>query len=286
MKKFFTAAFLLLSALAFIQISCVKKPPCEITENSGHAHQAPGKPSYSTVPQFRQGLENVAQLIYQHRIKAYRDTLRNGDPDRNGRWIPLVDFVAYVFEKLDAGLVDQAVYDVFHFDGETFSLISYLMKAEMVGDISHHTLTTIVAAIPLPPLAVVGFVPPLAPVILPELPCDCEPKVKIKVSWAYKPACGNYESKVTGYAANNTLTNMRSGVMYRFDAEVSGCAHGGTWTQTVTAPAGASYGYSSGGGGSSVNFIGESAGAYTITFKYTCSKCNKTAEASFTLTIR
>ncbi len=248
------------------------------------------KPVYSTVSEFKLNLALVVNQIRSNRIYAYLDTLPNGKPDIYGRKQPLEYFGFDILEKLEGNeqQVRNAVYDVFHFDGATFSLISYIMKAQMVGDISAQTMVNILSQIPLPPIAVVGFKAPEAPVIpivVKDDCCDdCNPSIKILVTWTYKAPCGNYEGTTSGYAANNTLTNMSGGKAYRFDAEISGCdCPGGVLTSTVTAPAGAAYatGPTAGGG---VMVFPQSSGTYTITFTYKI--CGKTVTKTFTLSVK
>lgn len=248
------------------------------------------KPVYSTITQFKQGIALVINQIRNNRMDAYLDTLPNGKPDIYGRKQPLEHFGYEILEKLGGNeqQVRSAVYDVFHFDGATFSLVSYIMKAQMAGDISAQTMVNILSQIPLPPIAVVGFKAPKAPVIPIEIKddcCDdCNPVIKILVTWAYKAPCGNYEGSTSGYAANNTLTNMSGGKAYRFDAEISGCnCPGGVLTSTVTAPAGAAYatGPTAGGG---VMVFPQSSGTYTITFTYKI--CGKTVSKTFTLSVK
>jgi hypothetical protein len=281
MKKLFQPAILSL-LMGLVLVSCKKDDQTFQNQNTEKV-----QPRYSSLAEFRQGIAQVINLAGQYQIIAYLDTLQNGYPDKNGRKVPLVNFGSNILEKL-YGNTDQVaagVYDVFHFDEATFSLISYLMKAQMVGDISAQTLTTIVANIPLPPIPVAGFQPPTEMVAL-NLGGDCcsqnvcNPKIDILVTTTYKAPCGNYEKKYSGYAANNKLTNMSGGKMYRFDAVISGCPCPGTLTSTVTAPAGASYGTSTGRDGS-VTILPVSSGTYTVTFSYTV--CGVTVTKIFTL---
>jgi hypothetical protein len=282
MKKLIQRAIVSLGLLSFGLVSCQKDNTHQQDQNTINA-----KPRYSSMEDFRQGITQVADLIQQYHVMAYLDTLQNGYPDRNGRKVPMQSFAYSILEKLNgnAEQVASAVYDVFHFDGATFSLISYLMKAQMVGDISAQTLATIAAKIPLPPTPVAGFTPPTiidTPKILGDCCTDnvCNPKIDIMVTTTYKAPCGNYEKKYAGYAANNTLTNMSGGKIYRFDAVISGCPCPGTLTSTVTAPAGASYGTGTGRDGS-VTVLPVSSGTYTITFTYTV--CGMTVTKIFTL---
>ncbi len=248
------------------------------------------KPVYSSVSEFKQGIVLVINQLRNNHIYAYSDTLPNGKPDVYGRRQPLEYFGYQILEKLDGGeqQLKSAVYDVFHFDGATFSLISFIMKAQMVGDISAQTMINILSQIPLPPFAVVGFQAPEAPVIpiaVVDDCCDhCNPSIKILVTWTYKAPCGNYEKETSGYAAGNTLTNMSGGKAYRFDAEITGCdCPGGVLTSTVTTPAGASYatGPTANGG---VMLFPQSSGTYTVTFTY--KVCGKTVTKTFTLSIK
>lgn len=248
------------------------------------------QPVYSTIEEFRQGIAQVVNQIQQRQIVAYLDTLPDGYPNRNGRKEPLCNFGFSILEKLhgNTAQIESGVYDVFHFDEATFSLISFLMKAQMVGDITAQELVNITINIPLPPIPVVGFKPPtkVVPVKIGGDCCTdniCDPKIDILVTTTYKAPCGNYEKKLSGYAANNTLTNMSGGKMYRFDAVISGCPCPGTLTSTVTAPAGASYGTGKGKDGS-VTVLPVSGGTYTITFSYTV--CGKTVTKTFTLGVK
>jgi hypothetical protein len=103
------------------------------------------------------------------------------------------------------------------------------------------------------------------------------------VTWDYSPPCGNYKRTTSGYAANNTLTNMSRGTIFRLDAEVKGCSDGGTWTQTVTPVGLSSYGYSS-ANPHSVSVTAESAGEIDVTFTYTCGcGCGRTDTKTFKL---
>ena len=245
------------------------------------------QPKYSSLPEFRQGIFQVVNLIQQYQIVAYLDTLQNGYPNKNGAKSPLANFGSLILEKLNGNQaqVESGVYDVFHFDGATFSLVSYLMKAQMVGDISAQTVTEIVANIPLPPIPVAGFLPPMkmaAGVLTGDCCKDniCNPKIDIMITYTYKAPCGNYDIKVKGFPVNNTLTHMSSGRMYRFDAVISGCPCPGTLTSTITTPAGASYGVGNGKDGS-VTLLPVTAGTYTITFNYTV--CGKVVSKTFTL---
>ncbi len=240
-------------------------------------HNKAGIPYFSSAAEFTQGISRVANLVEANRIIAYRDTTRDGKPDIQGRREPLIQDVLHILELLQSGQVNTAVHNVFHFDGATFSLISYLMKARMTGNISAKTLTDILAQIPLPPVAMIGFTPPIVIEPVPVHDCKlcvCKPKVKIRATLVYVPDCGNYKRETTGYIVNNTLTGMSSGVYYRFVPEVEGCGCGGTWTYTIEAPAGANYASSySGNPGNGVSFQGLSGGTYKITFTYTCGCC-------------
>ncbi|HYC40151.1 MAG TPA: hypothetical protein VEB63_06640 [Chitinophagaceae bacterium] len=285
MKNFFLRSFLGLLLTGVSLISC--KRDGHLPSNQSAAQF---RPRYSSIEEFRHGISRVVDLIQEHRIYAYLDTVPNGRPDVNGRRLPLAQFGYAILEKLNGSQeqIASGVYDVFHFDGATFSLISFIMKAQMVGDISAQSMVNIISAIPLPPIAVANFQPPVAQVAPVEQAnncCDnCNPQIKIKVTWAYKSACGNYERETSGYAANNTLNNMSGGRIYRFDAEISGCpCPGGVLTSTVTAPAGASYGTGPAAGGG-VTLFPVSSGTYTVTFTY--KVCDKTVTKTFTLTVK
>ena len=285
MKKLFQRLVIALIIMGITSVSCKKDlgmPQDQNTENV--------QPIYSSLEEFRQSIAQVVNQIQQQQIVAYLDTLQDGYPNINGRKVPLANFGYSILEKLQGNTaqVASAVYDVFHFDGATFSLISYLMKAQMVGDITAQGLTNITVNIPLPPIPVAGFTPPtkVVPVKIGGDCCTdniCNPKIDILVTTTYKAPCGNYEKKYSGYAANNTLTNMSGGKMYRFDAVISGCPCPGTLTSTVTAPAGASYGTSTAKDGS-VTILPVSGGNYTVTFTYTV--CGITVTKTFTLGVK
>ena len=282
-----------MSALLFVLLtffSCKKTGIDECCDDHQDDHNKPGKPYYSSLNEFIQGLNRAGNMIEANRIMAYTDTTHDGKPEINGGKFPLIQLVKQILSKLQNGQVETAVYDVFHFDGRTFSLISFLMKARMVNDIDVQTLTSILAEIPLPPVAMQGFTPPVVPEIKPEpiavAVCKCKPKVRIRVTLVYVPDCGNYKKETTGYVVNNKLTGMSSGIYYKFVPEVEGCACGGTWTHSIEAPAGASYASSySGNPGNGVSFQGLSGGTYSITFTYTCGCALCSASDSETLTI-
>ena len=287
MKKIIQHSFLGLLFLGLVIVSC-KKNLADVPGWTQLPHTEELKPVYSSIDEFRQGIAKTVNLIQYYHILAYLDTLPNGFPNVQGRKVPLTQFGSLILEKLqgDQEQIKSAVYDVFHFDGATFSLISYIMKAQMVSDISAQTLASVVSEIPLPPIAVAEFQPPvkIANVAVAGDCCkdnDCNPQVKILVTWAYKTGCGNRVKKTSGYAANNTLTHMDGNTLFKFDAEVSGCPCPGSWTSKVTAPAGASYG--EGGSGKSVTVFPVSSGTYTITFTY--KVCDKEVTKTFTLSI-
>ena len=283
MKKLLKQSVIAVLSICISLTSCKK---CDFL-NFGESHYIQYKPRYTTVPEFRQGIAQVINLVQQYHIIAYLDTLPNGYPNIFGRKAPLSQFGGQILEKLGGNQqqVESAVYDVFHFDEATFSLISYIMKAQMVSDISPQTMVYILAFTPLPPFAVANFQAPVDPVanMAPANDCckDCNPQVKILVTWGYKTPCGNREKKLSGYAANNTLNHMSGGKQYRFDAEVTGCDCPGNWTSTVTPPTGASYGASE--RGSSATVFPVTSGTYTITFSY--KVCDKVITKTFTLTV-
>ncbi len=285
MKFLITRTLLVFVALTVLIFSCRKICFDEI--GNPEIIVAEQKPVYSTIPEFRQGISHVAELILENQIVAYLDTLPNGLPNKQGRKVPLQQFASSIINKLDQNQVQSAVYDVFHFDGATFSLISYLMKAQMVNDISVRTLVYIISFIPLPPIKVEGFTPPVKeekPAVVDDCCKKSNPKMKLLVTWAYKAPCGNYEESVTGYAANNKLTNMSGGKIYRIEAIVTGdpCP-GGVLTKTVTTPENASYGEGH-PSASSVNLLPVSSGTYTVTFTY--KNCGKTITQTFTIGVK
>jgi hypothetical protein len=284
-KKLVYCSILVFATLSLVFISC-KKQFC-----FGHdkPQVAVVKPLYSSITEFRQGIASVVNYIRANHLYAYLDTLPIGYPNVNGRKVPLEQFGYAILEKLQGNQqqIESAVYDVFHFNGATFSLISFLMKAYMAGNISAQTLITLISAIPLPPVPVDGFQPTEVQVAVdtPEVNCcdHCNPSLKILVTWTYKAPCGNYVRETSGYAARNTLTHMSGGKIYRFDAEVSGCdCPGATITSSVQAPAGASYGTGSPSAGT-VTLFPVTPGVYTITFTY--KNCNKVITKTFTLQI-
>jgi hypothetical protein len=285
MKFLITRTLLVFVALTVLIFSCRKI--CIDELGNTEIVVAEVKPVYSTVPEFREGIAHVIQLIRDYEIVAYLDTLPNGFPNKNGRRISLLQFATSILQKLDQNQVQSAVYDVFHFDGKTFSLISYLMKAQMANDITVRNLVYIISFIQLPPIKVEGFTPPVKevkPAVVEDCCAKSNPKMKLLVTWAYKAPCGNYEESVTGYAANNKLNNMSGGKIYRIEAIITGdpCP-GGVLTKTVTTPDNASYGEGH-PSASSVNLLPVSSGTYTVTFTY--KNCGKTVTQTFTLGVK
>lgn len=249
-------------AVAFLMSGC----------KCGAEYKVVLKDYFSSQREFRSALVAVDSLIRVNKVVAYLDTLPDGEPNRAGRTRPLSEYVYSILAQIDSGRIESAMHDVFRFDGSPFSLISYLIKAERVRDISPATLAQIVGAIPLPPSPVDNYTPPVVPVpgeVIAPPACPCAPKVKIKVTWAYRPSCGNYTKEITGYAARNILTGMRRGTVFRFDAEVDNCDEGGTWENRVAIVGLTSYGIAS-YGGNNVSVIAESAGTFDIWFTYRC----------------
>jgi hypothetical protein len=284
MKKLFQPAILGLILMSIAMVSCKKVDLISQVQNTEKL-----QPRYSTLAEFRQGISQAINLIGQYNVQAYLDTLPNGYPNyQNGRKAPLVNFGTSILEKLygNQEQVAAGVYDVFHFDGATFSLISYIRKAQMVGDISAQTMVNILALIPVPPIPVSGFQPPVEMVALNLGGGDCcrdnicNPKIKILVTWVHVAPCGNFAKGKSGYAAGDKFTGMPAGQSYRFTAEISGCPCPGTLTHTVTTPAGASYGVATGKDGS-VDILPVTPGTYTITFTYTV--CGTTVTKTFSL---
>ena len=204
--------------------------------------------------------------------------------------MPLIIIGSQILQNLHGSQeqVQTAVYDVFHFDGATFSLISYIRKAQMAGDISAQAMVDIIALIPVPPIPVANFQPPVEMVGLdlashtPDCCKDniCAPKINILVTWVHVAPCGNFAKGKSGYAAGNKFTGMPTGQSYRFTPEISGCPCPGTLTHTVTTPAGASYGVGTGKDGS-VDIFPVTPGTYTVTFSYTV--CGITVTKTFSL---
>ena len=285
MKKLFQISLLGLFMLSTVMVSCRKEngiiPPPDYTAM---------KFRYTLTSEFQQGVSQAVNLIGQNNIMAYLDTLQNGYPDRNGRKQPLIILASTILQKLhgNAEQIASGVYDVFHFDGATFSLISYIRKSQMMGDITAQTMINIIALIPIPPIPVTGFDPPTEMVALdlstPTGDCCkdniCNPKIDILVTWVHVAPCGNFAKGKSGSAAGNKFTGMPTGQSYRFNAVISGCPCPGVLTHTVTTPAGASYGEASGKDGS-VDILPVTPGTYTITFTYTV--CGMTITKTFSL---
>ena len=285
MKKSLQLRLLSLLLLGITMVSCQKDngvpPPPDWTAV---------QPRYTSMPDFLLGVSQAVNLIGQYNIKAYLDTLPNGFPNLTGRTTPLVIIGSRILQNLHGNQeqVVSGVYDVFHFDGATFSLISYIRKAQMAGDISAQTMANILALIPVPPIPVANFQPPVEMVGLdlashtPDCCKDniCAPKINILVTWVHVAPCGNFAKGKSGYAAGNKLTGMPTGQSYRFTPEISGCPCPGTLTHTVTTPAGASYGEATGKDGS-VDILPVTPGTYTITFTYTV--CGTTVTKTFSL---
>ncbi len=237
---------------------------------------------YSTIEELTQALITIDSLCQAHEVMAFMDTLPNGLPDPDGEVLPLSLHIGYIFELVASGELVLAVYEIYRFDGEPFSLISFLMKAQMAGNISPALMAQILGVIPLPPIPVPVFNPPLKPVPAPVCVCD-NPRVKILVTYTYEPNPGRYTGELSGYAANNTLTNMRTGTWFRLDAEMHDCRCPGgiTWTSTVSTTS-TSYGYSP--KGQTVGLTSYSSGTFTVTFKGVCACNGKEATATFTIT--
>lgn len=258
---------------------------CQTNEQTA-LDSIPVHPIYSTLDEFRDGMTKVAAELLSKEVVAYLDTLENGYPDPNGRKEPLSEFVYSILEKLGGNdqQIASGVNDVFHFDGSTFSLISYIMKAQMVNDISVETLNEIIDSIPLPPIPMDGFTPPVQPVA-PDTPvvncCDhCNPSMKILTTSVYVAPCGNYSTTASGYVVKNTLTHISRNRHYRFDGEISGCnCPGGKWSNTVEIPGVGSFSTST----SSISFQTFAGGDYTITLSYTV--CGKTVSKTFALSV-
>ena len=272
MKKFYSLITLLL--VVILISGCSKKE--DVTEFLMEYR-------YSTLEEFMTALIKIDSLAQVHEVMAYLDTLPNGEPDPYGEVIPLGQFIEYIIGLVEVGDLETAVYEVYRFNGHPFSLISYLMKAQMVGNINGNVMAQILMHIPLPPIAVPQFFPPLKPKPQPVCVCD-NPKVKIKVTWTYKPACGNRVDTISGYAANNTLNNMTTGTWFRLDAEMHDCVCPGgiAWSNTVSTTS-TSYGYSA-PPGKSVGLTSYSSGTFTVTFKGVCACNGKEASATFTIT--
>lgn len=287
MKKLFGKSLIIFFTVGLI-LSCKKSLLSDFYQvtNSFTVDTIEIQPVYSTLEEFRLGIAKVAADLESNEVVAYLDTLENGYPDPDGRKVPLSKFAYSILEKLggDDQQIASAVNDVFHFDGSTFSLISYIIKARMVNNISVNTSDDLINEIPLPPIPVDGFQAPLAPVI-PVIPvvncCDnCHPSLKILVTSVYVEPCGNRSTKVQGYAAKNTLTGISKGAYYRFDGEVKGCnCPGGKWNITVDIPGVGTLSSDK----SWIGFTTFQGGVHTITVSYTV--CNQTVKQTFTLSV-
>lgn len=268
---------ILLSLFFFLLSGCTKKEEPRIQwENV-----------YSTIEEFSMALDSIQIISEELNIIAYPDTLENGYPDTTGENYPLANFIDEIKVKIENDSLESAVYDVFHFDGTPNSLISFLMKANLIQKISAQQMVNAVGLLPVPPVAVANFVPPQngAPLNPPPPAHGCFAKMKIRATWAYYPRCGNRRDTMDVYAANNTLTNRETGTLYRFTSETEHCGCGGTTTCTLDAPRGASYGFSNHGGWATL--FSESAGTYKITFTYTCScGCGTVVTEVFTINFR
>jgi hypothetical protein len=275
-----TSTFTLPLLILYLFVSCLG---CD----NQPAHEIEMQAQFSSKETFVTALEKINVLVTADSLIAYLDTLPNGDPDAMGNTMLLSTFITSIIEKAVEGDLEGASYDVFHFDGSPFSLISFILKANMLNDISNDRVVDIIKEIPLPLVADSGYQPPLAPVVTEiEPPCPCAPEVKILTTWSYRPKCGNYTKSTSGYAANNTLNGMRRMTLYRFNAEVHGCDEGGTWTNTINCPANFSCRSIA---GDQVTILAAAAGTVTITFTYACTcvhECKRTADATFSLNIR
>ena len=241
---------------------------------------------YSTVEEFSAALDSIQVISETLNIMAYKDTLENGYPDTLGESFPLVNFIDEIKMEIEADSLASAVHDVFHFDGTPFSLISYLMKANLAKKISVQEMVDAVGLIPLPPIQVADFTSPQngAPVNPPQAH-DCWAKMKIRVTWVYYPACGNRRDTMDVYAANNILTDRETGTLYRFTSEIEHCGCGGTTTCTLNAPPGAAYGFSEHGDWATL--FSQTSGTYEISFTYTCScGCGTVVTEIFTINFR
>lgn len=232
---------------------------------------------YSTVDEYRAALIKLDSIAFSNGLIAYLDTLPDGMPDTNGNKLPLSDVINHIIFKLEQGEIEMAVDLTYKFDGQPFSLISYLIKARLANHIDNQMLITCLQVIPLPPIAVPSFTPPVQPVPVQQA-CVCNPQVKIKVVWAYKRNCGNRE----GYAVGNVLNNLPTGKYFKLIGELKGCNCPGTWTKDVQVIGMNSYST----GGKEPNVVdlwAFSSGTIKVTFKFTCTSCGKTAEETITL---
>jgi hypothetical protein len=287
MKKL-PGKFIIIFSLLGLMISCKKNLFSDLystitTDSSSNTINY--EQSYSTLDEFRQAIANIAVQLDNYEVVAYLDTLENGYPDPYGRKEPLSRFAYAIVEKLGGNdqQVASAVDDVFHFDGSTFSLISYIMKAHMVNNISRQISDSLINQIPLPPIAVDGFDPPMQPVI-PDTPvvncCDhCKPSLDILVTSVYVEPCGNRSTKVVGHAGKG-LSGISKGAYYRFDGEIKGCnCPGGKWNNTIQFPNGGVMGSDK----SWIGFTTFQSGDNIITLSYTV--CGITVSKTFVLSV-
>ena len=239
---------------------------------------------YSTVDELAAAIIKIDSICQANEIIAFLDTLPNGLPDPNGEVMSLSIHVGYIYELVVSGQLVDAVYEIYRFNGQPFSLISYLMKAQMAENISLALMGQILAIIPLPPIPVPGFVPPVKPIPAPACLCD-NPRVKILVTYTYEPNPGRYTGELSGYAANNTLTNMRTGTWFRFDAEMHDCRCPGgiTWTSELIEHPPTNY-VCRNPPGPTAGITSLVSGTFKIRFKGVCACNGKEATATFTLT--
>ena len=124
MKKLFKQFSLALLAICITTVSCKKVSTQEEMMQTPTSQNGANQNSYSTLSEFNQGIREVINKANQRNVKAYLDTMPNGFPNKQGRTTPLANIAYSIIEKLESNQVEAAVYDVFHFDGATFSLIS------------------------------------------------------------------------------------------------------------------------------------------------------------------
>lgn len=242
---------------------------------------------YSTPEEFLDAMIAIDSIANVYEIMAFLDTLANGEPDPNGEFYPLSDFINEIIMKIELEKLLEATEMVYHFDGTPFSLISFIMKAHMLDAISMDVMLQIIAAIPLPPVAVALFQPPKKPKPNQPIPvCPCNPSIKILVTYGYEPPCGNYDKdKLSGYAANNQLNNMKTGIVFRLDAEVYGVTCDGTWTNTIKPIGVTSWGaVGNAKNPQTVNVVSYSSGTIEVTFTWKCAcACGKQVSETFSL---
>ena len=158
-----------------ILIICAAIIGCQESPEAAGPDYSYNMVSYYPAPEeFMGALNELSAWAEENNVMAYTDTLEDGMPNKEGSTMPLVEYIGGITAKGESGDWAGAADDVYHFDGSPFSLISYLMKAQMVGDITAQQLVDAFAIVPLPPLAIKDFGQPRVVVEQLEPPCDCD----------------------------------------------------------------------------------------------------------------